>query len=106
MAIHHTAHLECDPAAISSFRIRLHRHASQSLAAEPGCLRFDIYESTEQAGLFLLMEEYADEQALATHQASAHVASFRRDTADWVVRRTWWFWSVSQVQSKPATAGA
>lgn len=103
MAIYHTAHLECTPQTLEDFRTRLHRHAAQSLSSELGCLRFDVYQSTEQPTVFLLVEAYADEAALRSHQASAHVQSFRKDTQNWVVKRTWWFWTASQIQDVPGS---
>ena len=93
MPLIHTAHLQVRADAIAPFRARLKRHAATSLADEPGCLRFDLFEENATPGLFLLVEHYLDEAALAAHRASPHYLSFRADVKDWVVERTWYFWS-------------
>lgn len=91
--IFHTAHLVCKPEHIEAFRARLQRHAATTLASETGCKRFDIHENAEKRGLFLLYEIYEDQDALETHRASPHFIAFRKDTADWVAERMWWFWT-------------
>lgn len=39
---------------------------------EPGCARFEVLESASQPGSFVLIEQYADSVAHASHLASAH----------------------------------
>lgn len=87
----HTAHLIVREEAVEAFRERLARHAATS-RDEPGCLRFDVYQSTETAGLFWLHETYADAAALEAHRASPHFQAFRADVDGWVTDRDWWFW--------------
>jgi quinol monooxygenase YgiN len=95
MALVHTAHLRAHPQHAEAFRARLLRHAVTSRESEPGCLSFDILEERDQPGLFLLVEIYADEEALAIHRASAHYQSFREDVKEWVAERTWYFWTAA-----------
>lgn len=92
MSLLHTAHLRVREDARAAFETRLRRHARHSLEREPGCELFEVHPSREDRCLFLLIERYRDEAALEAHRASPHFAAFRRDTADWVVERTWWFW--------------
>jgi quinol monooxygenase YgiN len=94
MAVIHTAHLRVRPEVVDRFRARLARHARASLAAEPGCLRFDLHQERDDPTLFLLFEEYADTAAYDAHRASPHYLAFREDVKDWVVERTWWHWTV------------
>lgn len=95
----HTAHLVCKPEHIEAFHSRLQRHAGTTLAREPGCKRFDIHQNAENPGLFLLYEIYEDQTALDAHRASPHFIEFRKDTADWVAERTWWFWTKTDTAS-------
>lgn len=94
--IFHSAHLTCREDAIDRFKERLARHARTSLEREPGgCLRFDVHQEKANPALFLLIEEYADDEALEAHRASAHYKAFREDSKDWVIERKWWFWSAA-----------
>ena len=89
----HTAHLVCKPEHVDAFSVRLRRHAQTCLALERGCKRFDVHQGTDNATLFFLHEIYQDQAAMEEHRASSHFLEFRRDVADWVVERMWWFWS-------------
>lgn len=89
----HTAHLRVRPDVVQAFKTRIQRHAATTLAAEPGCHRFDLHQETSDPTLFLLVEHYADAAALEAHRAAPHYLQFREDVKDWVVERSWWFWS-------------
>lgn len=91
--VFHTAHLRARPEAIEPFKSRLARHAQTSVAAEPGCSRFDVHQERDDPALFLLIECYDDEAAFQAHRSSAHFLAFREDVKDWVVERTWWYWN-------------
>ncbi len=93
MAVLHTAHLRVRAEVLDQFRARITRHARTSLEREPGCHRFDVHQDINDPTLFFLFEVYADDAALEAHRASAHYLQFREDAKDWVVERTWWFWS-------------
>ncbi len=49
----------------------------RSSRTEPGCLRYDLYES-EPAARYHLFEVYADSDALKAHRGSAHYRQYRR----------------------------
>lgn len=100
MTIVHTAHLRVRPDAVEAFRTRLRRHSAISVAREPGCLRFDIFEDQSDETLFFLHEIYEDESALEWHRNSEHYLSFRADVADWVVSRSWWYWTALSVTTE------
>jgi quinol monooxygenase YgiN len=102
----HTAHLRAHPEHVDAFRERLLRHARISREVEFGCLHFDICESRDEPGLFLLVEIYADEDALETHRASPHYLAFRADVKDWVAQRSWYFWNRAEQNSLINAAGA
>lgn len=92
-SVFHTAHLEVRREVVEPFRNRILRHARISREREPGCHRFDIHQHTTKPTLFLLIEIYADDAAFEAHRTSAHYREFREDVKDWVVDRTWWYWS-------------
>lgn len=92
MPLLHTAHLRVKENVVEPFRARLARHAATSLEREEGCHRFDVFQERDDPTLFLLIEIYADDAALDAHRHSPHYLAFRRDVADWVVDRKWWFW--------------
>jgi quinol monooxygenase YgiN len=44
---------------------------------EPGCERYDLYESNDGGRRFHLFERYVDAEALEAHRASDHYKSYR-----------------------------
>jgi quinol monooxygenase YgiN/catechol 2,3-dioxygenase-like lactoylglutathione lyase family enzyme len=48
----------------------------QVRASEPGCLGFDWVRSTDTPGEYLVIERYADDAALAAHQATPYLHTF------------------------------
>ncbi|MBD3392537.1 MAG: antibiotic biosynthesis monooxygenase [Chitinivibrionales bacterium] len=51
---------------------------------EPGNLRFDVLQSDDDPGRFLLYEAYAVPDAAAAHKQTAHYAKWRDTVADWM----------------------
>ncbi|MFQ5789184.1 MAG: putative quinol monooxygenase [Acidobacteriota bacterium] len=49
--------------------------------AEPGCVRYELYQGEESPGEFLFVEEYKDEAAFDAHLASPHVRKALAGTA-------------------------
>jgi quinol monooxygenase YgiN len=43
---------------------------------EPGCISYRLYEDTQRANEFVFVEEWADQEALQRHFATAHVREF------------------------------
>jgi quinol monooxygenase YgiN len=48
--------------------------------AEPGCVQFVAYRSSEDADRFLLYEQYDDEAAFEAHRASPHFRLYIQET--------------------------
>lgn len=44
----------------------------QHSLAEPGCLGYEVFRSTENPGAILLLERYRDNAAIDAHRHSAH----------------------------------
>jgi quinol monooxygenase YgiN len=77
----HAAHVEAFAAAIAA-------NAAASLAAEPGCRRFDVCRDPADPALFFLYELYDDEAAIQAHLNASHFLAMDRLTAPWVAAKT------------------
>ncbi len=51
---------------------------------EPGNLRFDVLQSMDDPGHFLLYEAYESEEAAAAHKQATHYLKWRDTVADWM----------------------
>ncbi|MFV3384892.1 putative quinol monooxygenase [Pseudomonas sp. NY15364] len=52
--------------------------------AEPGNLRYDLFERDGTPGTFDLYELYVDRAAVEAHRQSAHYLDYRQRTAAWL----------------------
>ncbi|WPR77313.1 putative quinol monooxygenase [Algoriphagus sp. NG3] len=43
---------------------------------EPGCQKYELHEVKDQPGLYIMMEEWASEVALESHNTSGHFTNF------------------------------
>ena len=66
----------------------LSAHADRSMTLEPGCLRFDVVVSREAADKIYIHEVYTDDDAVAAHRSSDHMALNRERTAGLITTRT------------------
>jgi len=55
--------------------------AKGSVNDEPGCLRFDVLQDSENPNRIYLYEVYKDEKALEAHRAAPHYAVWREAAA-------------------------
>lgn len=62
---------------------RLNHEAS---IREPGNTRFDILQSAEDPGRFVLYEAYASADAAAAHKQTPHYQRWRETVADWMAQ--------------------
>jgi autoinducer 2-degrading protein len=51
---------------------------------EPGNLRFDVLQSGDDPGRFVLYEAYRSAADAAAHKETAHYLSWREQVADWM----------------------
>jgi quinol monooxygenase YgiN/quercetin dioxygenase-like cupin family protein len=60
--------------------------------AEPGSIRYDLYQSVDRADRFMRLEVWSDEAALERHKTTPHLkASFdRRKNEGWLTEITRW----------------
>jgi autoinducer 2-degrading protein len=60
--------------------IKLH---SRNSAGEPGCVRYEVLQDTEDPTVFCLIEAFQDEPAFLAHRASDHYKWWMELSADW-----------------------
>lgn len=58
--------------------IRIGQTVARASRSEDGCLSYRVYEDSEIENDFVFVEEWADQQALDRHFATAHIAEFMR----------------------------
>ena len=68
------------PDDIEAFKAATIENASHSLD-EPGVVRFDVIQQTDQPTTFLLVEVYRTTEALAAHKATRHYQVWRDTVA-------------------------
>jgi (4S)-4-hydroxy-5-phosphonooxypentane-2,3-dione isomerase len=84
-----TVTFELEDGASEAFRRLVSENARQSVALEPGCLRFDVLQPTAtQAGEIFLYEIYVDRAAFDVHLTSEHFKSFDEQSQRLVRRKT------------------
>lgn len=71
----------------AAFIARALEHRENVRRNEPGCLRFDIVTSEEDADKVFLYEVYADAAALETHFNTPYMKQYLEDTGPMVARR-------------------
>ena len=81
------AQVDIDPAHKEAFDARARRHSVDSQANEEGCLMFQVNTVDDNPNRYVMYEIYVDKDAIETHMNSAHMKSFRSDTADMVKDR-------------------
>jgi autoinducer 2-degrading protein len=85
-----TVSFELEDGAAEKFHRLVAENARQSVALEPGCLRFDVlFPANGALGReVFLYEIYADPAAFDVHLASAHFKSFDEETRVLVRKKT------------------
>ena len=85
-----TVSFELEDGAAEKFHPLVAENARQSVALEPGCLRFDVLSPANGAidHEVFLYEIYTDQAAFDFHLASAHFKSFDEQTRTLVRKKT------------------
>jgi quinol monooxygenase YgiN len=73
-AIRVVATLPIVPESIEPARAALKQLAAASLAAEPGCLQYDVYESAGAKNVLVTVEAWASDADMKAHLSTPHVA--------------------------------
>jgi len=78
--------LQVRPERLEEFLERIHVHARASLRDEPGGLRFDVHQHSDDPHRFVLYEIYADQPAFyEAHRTTPHYAAWREVSTRCVV---------------------
>lgn len=76
-------HVRVKPDRVEDF-IRATEANHLASVREPGNHRFDILQSAEDPGRFILYEAYADPEHAAAHKQTAHYATWKETVAGWM----------------------
>ena len=79
LIVHVHAHVK--PEAVEAFRLATIENARHSVQ-EPGVIRFDCIQQTDDPSRFVLVEIYRSPQAAADHKDTAHYQRWRDAVAD------------------------
>jgi autoinducer 2-degrading protein len=79
---------ELKPGGYRSFRRLVDANARASVELEAGCRRFDVLIPSGGSDRVMLYEIYDDQAAFDDHCATAHFASFDRESSPLVARKT------------------
>jgi len=77
-------HAHVKPEYIDSFKAATLDNASNSIN-EPGVVRFDVYQQSDDPSRFSLVEIYRTEDAPAKHRETAHYVRWRDTVAEMMV---------------------
>ncbi len=69
-------HVHVKPESVDAFREATLENARNSVK-EPGIVRFDVIQDTEDATRFVLVEVYRTKEAPAAHKETAHYLKWR-----------------------------
>jgi quinol monooxygenase YgiN len=69
-------HVYVKPESVEAFKLATIDNASNSVK-EPGVLRFDVVQQTDDPTHFILIEVYKDAQASAAHKETMHYFRWR-----------------------------
>lgn len=70
------------PERMNDFLELIKYDAEHSENDEPGCLRFDVLQDTEDPNRFFYYEVYRDETARAAHRETPHFKKYAEESAD------------------------
>ena len=82
-----TVTFDVAPDHATAFLPRVQQQAADSLT-EPGCQRFDVWQSPGDPARIFLYEIYDDRAAFDAHLASPHFLAFDAEVASWVSSKT------------------
>jgi quinol monooxygenase YgiN len=75
------------PGTVERFMPLITANARESLESEPGCQRFDVVQSLDDANRILLYEIYDDVPAFDAHREMPHVKNFFQQADELIADR-------------------
>ena len=64
------------PESAQEFESAVLQNARESVAKDPGCLRFDVSQAREDPAQWILHEVYTDQEAHTAHRRSPHFLAY------------------------------
>lgn len=80
--------VEVRPDRLDAFAEAIAVNARTSVAAEPGCLRFEVFQDSENAVRWVFFEQYVSEDAWLAHRESPHFLVYKAVADVALVSRT------------------
>ena len=78
--------IDIKPEYKERFMMEILLDAEGSNNNEPGCLRFDVLQDSEDVNRIHLYEVYQDDAALEAHRKASHFIKWRDTTKEWISR--------------------
>ena len=76
------------PELLEEFQAALLHNARESLAIDPGCLRFDVSQHADDSQRWILHEVYTNPEAHAAHRQSPHFLAYNAVAERAVLEKT------------------
>jgi len=76
------------PGHETTFRDALLHNARESVATDPGCVRFDVSQDSGNTARWILHEVYETPDAHQRHRQSPHFLEYDRVAAEAIVEKT------------------
>src|SRR5215831_15388467 len=76
-------HIRVKPEHVESFSDAIQLNQKGSVR-EPGNVRFDVLQSSDDPTRFVLVEMFRDDEAAAAHRTTPHYKAWRDQVADWM----------------------
>jgi quinol monooxygenase YgiN len=76
------------PEMLEEFEAAILHNARESVARDPGCIRFDVVQQYDDPGQWVFYEVYTDRAAHAAHRESAHFLAYGKVAERAVVSKT------------------
>jgi quinol monooxygenase YgiN len=76
------------PEMLEEFQTALLHNARESLAKDPGCLRFDVSQHADDPQRWILHEVYTDAEAHAAHRQAPHFVAYNEVAERAVLEKT------------------
>lgn len=68
--------IQVRPELAGEFEQAVLHNARESVAKDPGCLRFDVSQAKDDSTRWILHEVYTDQEAHAAHRQSPHFLAY------------------------------
>jgi len=80
------AKLKSKEGHIEAFKAGLQGLVAPTLK-EKGCIKYELHQDQKDSSIFIFLEEWATEEDLKNHSASAHVTTFGKTAGDMIESR-------------------